>query len=388
MAFQEQDRQEIIKALNELTAEGYWEELEEASKQPGFSEDPVEQSPAEKTPVASAGALSAGQPLHQEDVKEGENHDDEWDDFFEIIKEQVGFDKYKTKKKFNSQIALEEIINHHKNMGLKMSDNDHVNSFEDNLIDTFANWDEIKSELLKGQGSELKGKNGKIKFLSVSSSCALCVNTFALLKQHKDKIGVNGFTEATFEKHLPTGISKPNFDFYLENNDGKIGIESKFTEIFYKKLPNAGNNLEKYINRKELKYLPNDFNKILEHYINMDEKLHLDVAQLIKHTIGLIKNKNNKHIRLVYIFWTPSNYYEFDMYEKHLQEIEDFNNIMRRNIEIDFEWTTYEKFWKFYAKDDLFKDHILKLRNRYNFDLQGAVNSAVSATDEVDEMPT
>jgi hypothetical protein len=127
------------------------------------------------------------------------------------------------------------------------------------------------------------------------------------MKFYKDKIGDNGFIEATFEKHLSTGISTPNLDFYLENNDVIIGVESKFTEIFLNKYPNIDNNLDSYYNRKELQYLPYGFNKIIEYYINFGEKLYLDVSQLIKHSIGLIKNGDNKRIRLLYIFWMPLN---------------------------------------------------------------------------------
>jgi len=58
MEFQEQDRQEVIKALDELTAEGYWEKLDEASKQPGFSEDPVVVPSNDNTPIAASAGRS------------------------------------------------------------------------------------------------------------------------------------------------------------------------------------------------------------------------------------------------------------------------------------------------------------------------------------------
>jgi predicted ATP-dependent endonuclease of OLD family len=90
--------------------------------------------------------------------------DNELNDFFEIIKEQVNFDKFNIKKKFHYQKALEDIINHHKNLGFDIAKNGHLKNIDDNLIDSFSNWDEIQNELMNGQGSELKEKTGKLNF--------------------------------------------------------------------------------------------------------------------------------------------------------------------------------------------------------------------------------
>jgi hypothetical protein len=69
---------------------------------------------------------------------------------------------------------------------------------------------------------------------------------------------------------LPTGISVPYLDFYLENETTIIGFESKFTEYFEKQAPNHDNNLQPYIRDWATlkKYLPDAFrNEILEHYV-------------------------------------------------------------------------------------------------------------------------
>ena len=52
---------------------------------------------------------------------------------------------------------------------------------KDNLYKPLDIWDEIKNEISKGQGNELKTK--KAEFCALHSSSALCVNNFANFKK-------------------------------------------------------------------------------------------------------------------------------------------------------------------------------------------------------------
>jgi len=237
---------------------------------------------------------------------------------------------------------------------------------EDNLIKKFTNWEEIKKELGNGNGNELENK-----FLAIHSSSALCVNNFAPFKENKDKIyfcGYSNFYEAEFEKKLWTGISTPNLDFYLENSNTIIGIESKFTEYFNADFEHTKNNLCKYYNRKELNYLHKDFmNNIVLQYISESEKMYLDVAQLIKHSIGLINEskKVNKKAILVYIFWEPENWQEVENCKKHKKELDAFSKRISKFIE--FQHFSYSEFWKEYENCELVKKHIALVKQRYEF---------------------
>lgn len=272
----------------------------------------------------------------------------------------------------NSKIQ-DEIIKKAEEFGLNPNAKGYVASNTDDLISTVDSWDEIKEELSNGQGSELKpDKNGIMKFNAVHSSSALCVNNFGLLKSRLSKftfLNYSNFNEATFEKKLPTRISTPNLDFYLENEKVLIGIESKFTETLKKKLPNEGGNLEKYLNRKELEYLPKSFQKIIESYIASTEKTHLDVAQLIKHSIGLInasqKKDNYPNPVLVYIYWLPANWVNFDIFKQHNIEIDEFKNSI--NEYIDFVPMSYLEFWNHYGVEPTLKESICEMRKRYEF---------------------
>ena len=246
---------------------------------------------------------------------------------------------------------------------------------EDNLIKTISNWNIIENEIGKGHGSELKiEKNGRMKFCALHSSAALCVNNFATLKQNKNNIRFlrySNFTEAVFEKKLPTGISTPNLDFYLENPDVNIGIESKFTEYLTPKIDHTKKNLSKYFMREELNFLPRLFESLILNYINYPDKMFLDVAQLIKHSIGLIKNKGNKDAILVYIYWQPRKWNPNgifqEIYEQHKKEIEDF--AQRINKFISFKHMTYKELWVKYKENDIFKKNIELVKAKYDIEI-------------------
>ena len=251
----------------------------------------------------------------------------------------------------------------------------YVGTPEENLITQFPNWKEIKAELDNGQGSELKpDKNGVIKFNAVHSSSALGVNNFAPFKEHHTRftfVGFSGFAQASFEKKLPTGISTPNLDFYLETRKEMIGIESKFIETLNAKLPNLEGNLDKYIARfAQLKFKSTSFKKLIEYYIGVKSKMNLDVAQLLKHTLGLLNPDNNpKSLKpvLVYIYWQPTNWKSFKEYTDHETELKDFAKRIKPFI--TFKALPYSKFWSDQAKNPLFAAHITKMKKRYEHDL-------------------
>lgn len=268
----------------------------------------------------------------------------------------------------------------HKCNSLQMSFNDkgYVNSNEKNLVEIFDNWKEIRQELANGQGNELKpDKNGIIKFNAVHSSAALAVNNFAILKKQKNKItflNFSNFNRIQFEKKLPTGISTPNLDVYFETNYETIGVESKFTEFLTPKLPNAKGNLSKYLNNKKLQYLPPKFNsELIEYYVNVTDKMYLDVAQLIKHGIGIINKAQNRYKFilnalisqpiLVYIYWQPLNWYNFNLFRKHNDEIIQFQKRVKPFL--TFIPISYLDFWRLYENDRNFGELISKLKERY-----------------------
>jgi hypothetical protein len=269
--------------------------------------------------------------------------------------------------------VIDQIDHHHKSIGYDIDSAGYVKTPENNLADSFPNWDLIKSELENGDGSELKIKDGRIKFCAVHSSSALCVNNFAMVKHHKDNISLfesSAFDVAQFEKKLSTGISTPNLDFYLRNDTSVIGIESKFTEILEATTDHANKNLDKYLTTKL--DLPAGFNKIIEDYINCKEKLHLDTAQLLKHMIGMFNEtaevKAGAKLSLIYLYWVPDNWKKFEIYQRHEEELKKFKEQIS-GFSVKFEAYSYIDFWETLEKNEELKEYVDKIKDRYSFEL-------------------
>lgn len=268
-----------------------------------------------------------------------------------------------------------KIINLHcLDLGLKTDSIGYLKTSEENLISPFSNWNSIKEEINKGQGSELKpNQYGLISFNAVHSSSALCVNAFAPFKLDLNFpfAGFTGVKVLSFEKKLPTGISTPNLDLYLETENEMVGVESKFIEILSSKLPNEGGNLEAYINRIEgLNFQSEQYELLMKHYLATTNKMYLDVAQLLKHILGLLNSKNNpKELKpvLVYIYWMPNNWRRFREYRQHEREVQEFTQLIKQFI--DFRSFNYSDFME--SQIGVFKwtTHIERWKKRYEIDL-------------------
>lgn len=220
----------------------------------------------------------------------------------------------------------------------------------------------FEEDYRKGSGNELESK-----FMAIHSSAALVVNNFAILKKLGSRfkfLNFDNIEQICFEKQCPSGLlgTPPNLDVFLENNSTVIGIESKFTETLTKKKVNFSSSY----NSDKLSYLSPKWFEIIEKYNN--QTFYLDIAQLIKHSIGLINYKRkkfpNKKIVLIYLYWLPVNHNDFENYKSHLNELSNFiDNI--KNTEIEFIAMSYLDLWNEWSKDDLIKEHLLKIKERY-----------------------
>jgi hypothetical protein len=246
----------------------------------------------------------------------------------------------------------------------KANEKGYLNHYSENLISTILEED-FKTDLENGDGNELYGK-----FQALHSSSALGVNFFGLFKRNLDKFAVLGeknFKKSQFEMKLPTGMSRPpNLDFYLENVNCIIGFESKFLETLSQKKPEISNAYSDNL----LSKVDEGLIEIISHYRENNAKSHLDTAQLIKHSIGLIRNKGNKKAKLVYIYWEPLNALEFIEYKRHKIELDEFSERIKCVKGIEFHHTTYLEFYNNFVNDNFFKHHLENFKNRYFFKLE------------------
>jgi hypothetical protein len=223
------------------------------------------------------------------------------------------------------------------------------------------------NDMMQGGGGELKRK-----FNAIYSSAALCVNNFAIVKQYIEQFTlkihekeISNFHCAKFERQFPTGLqgTPPTLDFVIENDDTVIAFESKYLEILEKKETKFS---ESY-NQKKLDFIKDSpLFELIQKY--KGKEMFLDVAQLIKHSIGLINyGINNKKAHLVYIYWKPQNSNDVkECYREHDGELSKFADGLKDEKRLHFSSMTYSEFWANYAGKDVFSTHFNKVKNRYD----------------------
>ncbi|HYF66710.1 MAG TPA: hypothetical protein VD884_01180 [Ohtaekwangia sp.] len=239
----------------------------------------------------------------------------------------------------------------------------YVADIRDNLIATVSLGD-FQENFLAGNGNEL---NRKAK--AVHSSSVLCANFFGFFKSSVNGfvvLGESNFLHQQFEKKLPTGLrgSPANLDFYLENDSCIIGIESKFLEPLAPKIPKFSPSYEDGF----LDLIHYGLSDIVRHYKQNDIKSHLDTAQLIKHSIGLLKEKQKKkkEAKLIYLYWEPVNASEFSEYSLHKDELTGFSERIKGSVpDISFHHFSYWEFCNLFANNIKFEQHLTNFKDRY-----------------------
>ncbi|WP_433745169.1 PGN_0703 family putative restriction endonuclease [Falsibacillus pallidus] len=243
-----------------------------------------------------------------------------------------------------------------KNMGL-LDSVGYFKRIENNLIDGMM-VNDFFNDLHKGSGNELTQK-----FRAIHSSSALVVNHFAIFKREIEKLkllGFDQFIDLKFEEKMPTGLrgTSPNLDVVITNNNYIFGIESKYLEHCQRKKASFSSAYTK----EKLPFLRDGWFQLIEKYRN--QYSYLDTAQLIKHSIGLLNHKGNRKPGLIYLFWEPENYYEYDLFRTHRTEIELFSQGMK-GLGIDFYWLSYLDLWNEWDANVELKGLSKLLRERY-----------------------
>jgi hypothetical protein len=231
-----------------------------------------------------------------------------------------------------------------------------------------------QEEFGKGDGSETDGNPAKMQALH--SSSALLVNVFEYLKQNKRykdiaqalEINNSGIKNIIFERKFPVLDRPANLDLCIEYEDGHIvGVESKFTEPYSQKNGFKDSYFEA-ANEKIWKDL-NELRETAERINNessLKEFKYLDAAQLIKHTIGLKKEINDKNkFQLIYLYYSVKNGVESN---NHEIEIKKFEKIIKKD-NINFKALNWDKVIgnldKLLAKNNDDEEFIKYIKTRY-----------------------
>jgi len=243
----------------------------------------------------------------------------------------------------NRRSVLDEILDVQRGwarQAVKMVDSKgYVDRLDSNLFQPLSKT--IRESLLSGAGSELEGKGGAApKFNALHSSSALAVNMFAYWEARDSRplteaLGIEPASgPPEFEKTFKTGLSgtPPHLDVVLPQGDDRIfAIESKYTEwlspksslkpVFREAYLSDEANLWAGVGLPGCQRLAQDM---------QDQKtffMHLDAAQLLKHALGLAKQKGA-------IFSLGYLYYDWacEEGEVHRREIETFQRRVGEEI--------------------------------------------------------
>jgi hypothetical protein len=249
------------------------------------------------------------------------------------------------------------------NFSVRTDNKGYVGSPEENLLPG-VNWPEIKADLSRGDGDELR-----TKFCAVHSSSALAVNCFGPFKDNPDILALLGRQSARhveFERKLPIfrGGTAPNIDIWIDRGDDIVAVESKLLEYLTPKRPVFSKAYEKLAPP----LCEPSWWKAFEAAKRDAASLYLDRAQLLKHYFGLNKFRKDARqavdLTLLYIFWEPLNWQQLRECRQHREELEAFADAVS-NSQIPFRWKTYNDLWEEWVAIPSLATHALRLKDRY-----------------------
>lgn len=202
----------------------------------------------------------------------------------------------------------------------------------------------VEDDLRGGDGDELR-----TKFCAVHSSCALAVNCFAPFKVQPSRLallGKQGATKVEFEHKLNIfrGGTAPNLDVWIEFGDDVVAVESKLLEYLTPKKPQFSTAYDRLAPPKSD---PRWWGVYEE--AKRGSEQHLDRAQLIKHYFGLNRfltaHPECSEATLLYLFWEPLNWHDFQEFKQHREEVSEFAEAVSGS-QIEFHWMTYNDLWE------------------------------------------
>lgn len=234
--------------------------------------------------------------------------------------------------------------------------------------------DLIEPHFQKGSGGELSRPVPKLS--AAYSSSALCVNAFGPARESPDWLdfkGLKGFTEFAFEGKLPTGLggTPPNLDFVARSPKRVLAVESKFLETLTPVIPEFAPVYEAAFQNCRCPRLHAAFTAVRS---GSEPFAYLDVAQLLKHALGLINLPRReplmtgKALTLGFVFWEPTNHDELSPYDQLRSELARFSSLMDGG-KIEFVSIDYPSLWKRWLQAPQKASHASRLIERYSHPL-------------------
>ncbi|HYF94980.1 MAG TPA: hypothetical protein VD969_22420 [Symbiobacteriaceae bacterium] len=205
----------------------------------------------------------------------------------------------------------------------------------DNLVNGVT-VEQIRPFFDKAAGHELDGK-----MRAAYSSSALAANSFTPWLADPGRLalaGESGFRSLEFEAVCPTGLAgtAPHLDLLAKGADAVVGVESKCIE---------------YLDAHRDQGFAESYEPVLAPHralravaADLDGYLHLNAAQLVKHMLGLFHTYPEKPATLLYLFWEPVNWREWQVFADHRAEVRLFARTVAGGP-VAFRAMTYRQLW-------------------------------------------
>jgi hypothetical protein len=255
----------------------------------------------------------------------------------------------------------------------------YVSNWRENLIEGVSP-DDVELDLGRGSGGELRPRRDTPpKFMAMHSSAALAVNSFGPFRRFPARLhflGRNDFTFLTFEYKPANGLGTqaPNLDVGLKASGHIVGIESKFLEPLNVHVAKFSPRYRTpFVGGREIKRIAEGPWTNAFELLCLDPRRyrHLDVAQLVKHYLGLMHSHRDDARSLVYLHWEPMNAGELGTFLQHRSEIQDFAARVS-GCDTQFFHMTYSKLWDGWQTSMAWEGaavHVERLRARYEISI-------------------
>ena len=212
-------------------------------------------------------------------------------------------------------------------------------------------------------GHELDGK-----MRAAYSSAALVVNTFAPWRRAPSALflaNLTGFDSLRFEVVFPTGLggTPPHLDLFA-TGPTPVAVESKCLEYLTQKTPVFSPSYDTIADARR----DSAWFRLIDLLRREPARFrYLDVAQLVKHALGLMRSPFAGNVTLLYLYWEPLNYLELPEFQLHRQEIAYLQALLQA-ARPPLKSITYARMWKDWLstnKEQWLSAHLDRLRERY-----------------------
>jgi hypothetical protein len=257
--------------------------------------------------------------------------------------------------------------------GILCDDKGYTGQPKENVLCPDA-WPAIQGDLTNGAGDELGSSRAGVppKFCAAHSSSALAANAFGPWRNDPRTLsvgGMSGFISLQFEYACRAGVrgTPPHLDALARTSDAVVGIESKCTEYMQ---PKVATFAETYHRIQDVRRESPWFSLIRDAALR-GHFGHLDAAQLVKHSLGLVNAFTSGRVVLLYLFWEPENAAEFDEFANHRRELEEFARVVSGD-RVEFAYQSYPELWREWDAAEHapgHRQHISRLRERYSIRL-------------------